>query len=154
MGDLIQQLVDDHRTIEELCDRFCATIDAEVLALLCKELEAHDAAEALVLDPLVGRDLPIPRAVDLVARARIERDRRARAIKAVRSRAVAPTPAIGRVLGLALHHILIQESVVFPQIREHCTEGELFLLGHRLTEAKEQLAREKRMLAADFDADR
>jgi hypothetical protein len=153
MGDLIQQLIDDHRTIEELCDRFCATLDRDVLILLCHELESHDAAEAAVVDRLIELDLPMPRARQIVADARDERENRRVAIETVRGATDLPTAEVGRVLALALHHTLTQENSVFPQIREHCSRADLVGLGRRLTEAKELIASWRRRVDVDVELD-
>ncbi|WP_338900092.1 hemerythrin domain-containing protein [Streptomyces sp. TG1A-60] len=141
-GDVIAELITDHREVEELFGRIEALapgdkqrkdyVDQAVI-----ELVRHSVAEEMYLYPAVRELLPDG---DTVADKEIEDHAEAERTMKELEGAGAGDPEFDRLLGELMtevrSHIRDEEDDLFPRLRAAASEDELMRLGDKVRQAK------------------
>jgi hemerythrin superfamily protein len=139
--DAISLLTQDHRTVDELFDRFEKTSDpgerGELVAKMVEELSIHAAIEEQELYPVMHRVFSDDDPVDEAEHEHAE----AKAILAVLSQ-LDPhdehfEPMVEELIGDVRHHVEEEENELFPKLQEAVSDEELEELGQRLKQAKQ-----------------
>lgn len=143
MSDVITILKDDHRTVEELFQRFEATTDRakatrrKLADRIITELSVHAAVEEQIL-------YPVTRALDEEAHEQtLEALEEHHLVKLTLAELEKMDPAderfAAKVKVLAenvRHHVKEEEGTMFPQLREQLSRNDLREMGEALREAK------------------
>jgi hemerythrin superfamily protein len=139
--DAITLLTKDHRTVDELFDRFERSSDpserGELVAKMIEELSVHAAIEEQELYPLMRRAFAEDDLVDEAEHEHAE----AKAVLAVLVQLRIDDqhfePLVGELIADVRHHVEEEENELFPKLREAVSEDELDEVGQRLERAKQ-----------------
>ena len=152
--DAITLLEQDHRTVDELFERFEQTTEPaqrrKLVDTIIEELSIHAAIEEQELYPVMRRVLD---AEDDVEHAEHEHAE-AKAVLAVLAQLDAEderfAPLVSELIADVRHHVEEEEEELFPKLRQAVSEEELNDLGRRLEQAKEHAP--AKPSAAELDA--
>jgi hemerythrin superfamily protein len=144
--DAVALLKQDHRTVEELFDRFEDADDDELQAIAeraCQLLTVHAQIEEEILYPAAKESFEDEEELDLVNEANVEHQ----SAKDLIAKIEGMTPddeeykATVKVLGEYIkHHVKEEEGELFPALKK--TELDLKEMGARLGERKMELMQE------------
>jgi hemerythrin superfamily protein len=135
--DGIDLLLEDHRRVEELFDRFKETGDGAYVGQIIDALTAHDGAEHAALYPLVGHVLGD---TDLLARLTLAHSAVKKQIDCVKHLEGPPlTEAVADLRLLVDVHVADEEKSVLPALRERATEPQLEGLAARILQNKQRV---------------
>ncbi|MFG2555819.1 hemerythrin domain-containing protein [Streptomyces sp. NPDC048581] len=141
-GDVIEELVTDHREVEELFGRIeglpHGDKDRKVYAdQATMELVRHSVAEEAYLYPAVRQHVP---GGDALADQEIDDHSRAERIMKDLEGCDADDPEFDRLIGMLMteirSHLTDEEENLFPRLRAACPAGTLDDLGDKVRQAK------------------
>jgi hemerythrin superfamily protein len=139
--DIIDLVLQDHRTVAELFDRLQAATggdaQAELFAQVKDALEHHAAAEEKVPYPRVRKDAPEGKRE--VKDAVEEHDQIRGSLKEVEEHEPGTelfTLAVAQLVATTKHHVGVEEAELLPDFRNHSEAGERESLGRAFEEAK------------------
>jgi hemerythrin superfamily protein len=136
MPDVTQLIEQEHRHVEALFERFRESGDADVLAKLCDDLDAHAAAEEEAFYPVVRDDVPSGK--KLANEAKKEHGEARQLIGRIR-RTSDPDHVVELVKKLEQavnHHVVDEEEDVLPLARRSLGEDRLVAAGSAYESAK------------------
>jgi hemerythrin superfamily protein len=139
--DAISLLTQDHRTVDELFDRFeqssAADERGELVATMIEELSVHAAIEERELYPVMRRVFSEEELVEEAEHEHAE----AKAVLAVLAQLTPGDehfgPLVAELIADVRHHVEDEENELFPKLREAVSDDELDELGQRLEQAKQ-----------------
>jgi hemerythrin superfamily protein len=141
MTDIIDMVLHDHRTVEQLFDKLVAATGADeqtqLFAQVKEELERHTSAEEKVLYPRVRKD--VPEGVEEVKDANEEHDQIRESLKEVEEHEAGTelfTLAVAQLVATTKHHVGVEETELLPDFRDNTSVSERESLGRRFEEAK------------------
>jgi hemerythrin-like domain-containing protein len=138
--DAISLLMQDHRTVDQLFERFEGSTDPaerrQLVDRMIEELSVHAAIEEQELYPLMRRVFPDGEPVEHAEHEHAE----AKALLAVLAKLEATDERfetlVSELIDDVRHHVEEEESDLFPQMRDAVADAELAELGERLERAK------------------
>lgn len=137
MAGAFELLKQDHRSVEQLFDKFAASGDPEVALQICDELSVHATIEEEMIYPLLRAKV----AIELADEARDEHTAASNIIAriyAMESSDGELRAAVDELREVVTHHVQEEESEVFPQM-EATLPDTIGLLGDELIKRKGQL---------------
>jgi hemerythrin superfamily protein len=139
MANAVQLLMQDHRKVEALFDRYQKG-DATVVPQVCNELKVHTSIEEQVLYPALD---DVSGGEKLRQEAEREHQEVKDAIAEIEgSGADSPqaVTAMRKVIEGVMHHVQEEENDVFPKMQKELGGERLTALGERLLTAKRHQA--------------
>jgi len=140
MPDPFDALMQDHRDVEELFVRYRESQDSALVERICTELTVHAAAEERVIYPVLGAEMT--GAKSMQQHAEKEHQSVKDAIFEI-ERVGYTDPAVPALMQTIIldvcEHILEEENVVLPLMRQRLNADRIAILGEQFDAAKQQL---------------
>jgi hemerythrin superfamily protein len=136
MADAFEIIMQEHRDVEQLFERFMATEDDVVAMTICRELTMHTTLEEELIYPIL-RDVD----ADLAAEAEKEHRQARQLIDRVELMSGGNgylRSAVQELRQAVDHHVEEEEREVLPKLRR-AVAGEMAWLGQQWVERKSQL---------------
>lgn len=144
MKDIIDLVLQDHRTVEQLFDKLQSaegsTDQTKLFGQVKDELERHATAEEKVLYPRVRKD--VPEGKEEAKDANEEHDEIRESLKEVEEHEAGTelfTLAVTQLVATTKHHVGVEESELLPDFRANSEPSEREELGQRFEEAKTKI---------------
>lgn len=135
MPNIIDLILEDHRTVEALFARFNQTAEGAVAATICRALNAHSEAEELVAYPAFAEALGV--SVDEL----YEEQSHAKALinRALQAEGTGLIALLADIEAGITDHVAEEEQMFLPQLGEALPVDELNVLGAKFLAVKLRL---------------
>lgn len=135
MADIVELIMQDHRTVESLFERFRRGAEGAVASAICQALNAHAEAEEHVAYPAFAQIVGTP-----VAQLLAEQSHAKSLVKrALQSEGFGLVEIMATLEAAIRVHVDEEEADFLPQLREALSADQLDVLGVRYLAVKQRL---------------